>query len=75
MPIGPGKYDDLATHARKAAGISDEFVNGGIALIVIGGNRGTGFSVQADPLTTLTLPAILRAMADEMESTFRAGGF
>lgn len=59
--IGPGKYDDLATLARFRADAR------GVILIVIEGNHGSGFSVQAPAATTLALPAMLRLMANEIE--------
>lgn len=61
MAIGPGKYDDLATLAREQAHAA------GVILIVLGGDKGSGFAVQADPLTTLKLPDMLRHMADQIE--------
>ena len=54
MPIGPGKYDDLCTLLRERAGIGEQ--GGGVLVIVLGGNRGNGFSCQADLATTMALP-------------------
>jgi hypothetical protein len=57
MAIGPGKYDDECTHVRletKAAGV---------LLIVIDGEHGSGFSCQADVVTTLMLPELLETVA------------
>jgi hypothetical protein len=65
MPIGPGKYDELATMVRKHAGMSKED-GGGVIVIVLGGDKGNGFSVQADLMTTLTLPDILESIARQM---------
>ena len=45
---------------RAEAGLTDDS-NGGV--IVLGGNRGTGFSCQADIRTTRTLPDILEDIA------------
>lgn len=59
--IGPGKYDDLCTHAREASDAS------AVILIVLGGNKGPGFCVQASPEEALALPAILRHIAAEIE--------
>ena len=61
MAIGPGKYDEetqavrVATHAQS------------VMLIVIGGDRGSGFSVQSDVVTLSRLPEMLRFMADEID--------
>lgn len=38
MPVGPGKYDDVATRVRELTGAE------AVALIVVGGVKGTGFS-------------------------------
>ena len=59
MPIGPGKYDDLCTLLRERAGIGEQ--GGGVLVIVLGGNRGNGFSCQADLATTMALPELLEA--------------
>jgi hypothetical protein len=58
--IGPGKYDDVCTAARtttKAAGV---------ILIVIGGERGSGFSCQTDAATLLALPDLLETLARQI---------
>jgi len=62
----PGKYDDVCDVAREAVGITNES-GGGILLIVIGGNKGNGFSVQCDLRTALTIPGLLRNVADDLE--------
>jgi len=61
--MGPGKYDKVCTLAAKLAGING---GGGVVLIVIDGDQGSGFSVQADPTVTRMLPLLLRKMADEL---------
>lgn len=66
-PVGPGKYDELATYALRQS------VAEGVIVIVINGRRGTGMAVQASLPLTLTLPAVLRACADDIEASFRAG--
>jgi hypothetical protein len=66
MPLGPGKYDELCTHAREMAKAE------GVAIIVLKGSSGSGFSVQGSPAMTLDLPRLLRAMADEIEKSFAA---
>jgi len=66
MPMGPGKYDALCSEVRvgsKAAAV---------LLMVIAGDKGSGFSVQtADPELLAALPAILRDVAKQIED---AGG-
>lgn len=64
--IGPGKYDALATAAREAAKAR------GVILIVFGGDKGSGFSAQLDALGTLSIPQILREIADEIEREWQA---
>jgi hypothetical protein len=61
MAIGPGKYDDEASAVMEATGAS------GVILIVIGGDRGQGFSCQATLEVTLALPAMLRNIANQIE--------
>jgi hypothetical protein len=66
MPLGPGKYDDLATLVRERAGITED---GGVIVIVLGGNRGNGFACQADLRTTLLLPDLLEDMARQIRES------
>ena len=63
MTFGPGKYDHLTTLVRKRAGVTE---GGGVVLIVVGGDKGPGFSVQADFETSLMLPDILEMVAKQM---------
>lgn len=67
--LGPGKYDDLCTYVRTHAQAK------GALLLVIAGNKGGGFSCQADLETTLKLPGILRLLASQLEAEgpLRAG--
>lgn len=61
MPIGPGKYDDLCTHAREASEAQ------GVILIVIQGKLGSGFSAQLMPGNLLEVATALRKIADQVE--------
>lgn len=61
MAQGPGKYDDLCTQVREQAKAD------GAVLMILGGEYGNGFSVQADFLAMLQLPSVLRMMADQIE--------
>jgi predicted TIM-barrel fold metal-dependent hydrolase len=63
MPIGPGKYEDLATYVREKAQAA------GVIVLVIDGHKGNGFTVQALEHVMLALPALLRHMADQIESS------
>lgn len=67
MPIGKGKYDDLCTYVRETAKAE------GAIIIVIRGENGSGFSVQADSLNTISLPGTLRYMAQQIEDSFQKG--
>lgn len=58
--IGPGKYDDLCTTVRKKAKAR------GAIVIVLGGNKGNGFSCQADLASTLMLPDLLETLAKQI---------
>ena len=62
MAIGPGEYDDEATLVRERTHAA------GVILIVVGGDRGAGFAVQATPEATLDLPAVLRSIADQIDA-------
>jgi hypothetical protein len=61
MARGPGKYDDVATMALQETRAS------GVIVIVLGGDRGSGFSVQAVEGVVLDLPQLLRTTADQIE--------
>lgn len=65
----PGKYDDVCTWVREAVGLGGNEIQGygGVVVVVLGGDRGTGFSMQADPRTTAILPTILRSLANSIE--------
>jgi hypothetical protein len=65
MAIGEGKYDELCGQARDGAEAA------GAALLIIGGMRGSGFSVQMPPDLALLLPVMLRDMADQIEADLR----
>lgn len=58
--IGPGKYDDLCTMVREKSGAK------AVLVIVIDGDKGTGFSCQADLATVLILPEMLEYVADKI---------
>ena len=68
MARGPGKYDNLATLVRTRAKAE------GVIVIVIGGSKGSGFSVQATFEVTAKLPELLRTMADDIERDCDARG-
>lgn len=69
MALGPGKYDEQATalrHRTKAHSV---------VVIVIGGERGSGFSVQTEsPTFAHALPALLRDMAKQIDRSIREEG-
>lgn len=60
MALGPGKYDDLCTYVREQAKAD------GALVIIINGERGIGFSCQADGPTTLMLPDLLESVARQI---------
>lgn len=62
MPMGPGKYEPECTEALLKTGGHT------VLLIVLGGAKGTGFSMATtDPASIALVPAILRSTADEIE--------
>jgi hypothetical protein len=64
MPVGPGKYDAECTKALLDTNAACT------VLIVLGGNRGNGFSVTSRvPVTddSLGLARMLREMADQVD--------
>jgi hypothetical protein len=58
--IGPGKYDDLCTLVREGAKA------GAVVVIIIDGEHGFGFSVQATAGFTYKLPDILDTLAKDI---------
>lgn len=62
MTAGPGKYDDVCTVARESTDASS------VVLIVIDGNKGTGFSVQSDLDTLVRLPELLEELARQIRN-------
>lgn len=68
MPVGPGKYDELANHCFKEAKAR------GVVLMVLDGEHGNGFSVVGDRSTLAYIPQLLREMADGIERDMRSAG-
>ena len=61
MSIGPGRYDDLASIVREETGADC------VVVMVIGGKRGNGFSVQVTSLDMLAhLPPLLADIAKQI---------
>jgi hypothetical protein len=63
MTFGPGKYDDLCTEVREKANAR------GAIVIVIGGERGNGFSCQGDLVTLSRLPDVLESLAVQIRKS------
>jgi hypothetical protein len=62
--MADNKYDQEVTSVRQFC-MAD-----GIALLVVNGHKGTGFSCQfVDKEMVKSVPALLRRMADEIESS------
>jgi hypothetical protein len=60
---GPGKYDEECTIAREATG------GVLVALIVLNGDRGSGFQIQGtDPELLRRMPGMLEFMARQMRA-------
>jgi hypothetical protein len=65
MALGPGRYDDLCTEARLKAKA------GGAILIIFGGDKGVGFSIQAPPELLVGLPDLLHGIADTIKEDIK----
>lgn len=63
MAIGSGKYDDECTYVRERTQAK------GTIVIVVDGNKGSGFACQADLLTTVALPIMLENIAREIRES------
>jgi hypothetical protein len=61
MPKGPGKYDDLCALVRERSG-------GQVIVIVIGGDKGSGFSFQGEEGMLERLPDLLEVVAKQMRA-------
>lgn len=62
MPVGPGKYDKECTRVRE------RYRAAGAVVIVIGGTKGEGFSMQLrSDIEPRTIVTVLRTVADEIE--------
>lgn len=62
MTMGPGRYDDVCTKARELAKAK------GTLLIVLDGEKGNGFSCQADLKTMSQVPDILENIARQIRA-------
>ncbi len=60
--IGEGKYDQVCSLARMAAGAE------GALLIVLNGRHGNGFSAQISIRMVEFIPALLRDVANQIEA-------
>lgn len=69
MTIGPGKYDDELTEARKNAKAK------GAILIIYEGKYGDGFSCQLPLYMMRVVPSVLRQVADQIELEIKANQF
>lgn len=59
--LGPGKYDLECEHVRKMAGAQ------GVILLVLNGDRGTGFSAQIPAEGFDMIPNVLRQVAGQTD--------
>jgi hypothetical protein len=73
MPTGPGKYDAEASLVQMRTNAQ------GVLLIVLEGDKGDGFSIasfdiQATLQITLSLPKLLREMANQIDAEIKEHG-
>jgi len=62
MTTGSGKYDDVCTTVRERTGAR------AVAVIIIDGDKGNGFSVQSEEAWLKVLPDILETMAQKIRA-------
>lgn len=67
MPEGPGKYDDLCTYVAEQIGLREGGEPGGVILIVVNGDKGNGFSCQADFQTLIRIPELLESVVEQLK--------
>lgn len=67
MAIGPGKYDDLCTLVREKANAE------GAIVIILGGDRGSGFSCQTSMTVLLQLCDVLDDMVKQIRQQQQHG--
>jgi hypothetical protein len=65
MAYGPGKYDAECTMIRELTNAR------GVIVLVVGGDRGGGFSCQGDLDLQLRLPMILEDIARQMRESLQ----
>lgn len=63
MAPGPGKYDDLCTFVRENAKAK------GALVIILDGEKGSGFSCQADLAVARQLPKMLENIAKQIRES------
>lgn len=66
MPIGPGKYAAVCNRALVDTDAD------AVILVIIGGKNGAGFDVQGRAGVVVSLPPMLRHMADVIEKEEKA---
>lgn len=76
MSLGPGKYDADLSLALDAIRAREPRVMGGCLIVfALPGEPASvgGFASQLTLEATLSLPGVLRSMADQIEETHRRG--
>ena len=63
MPQGPGKYNELCTYVRLQAKAQAAII------VVINGDKGSGFSVQQPEGSALELAQLLETMAADIRKS------
>lgn len=71
MAIGPGKYDDLCTYVAEKTGVTSR--GGAAFIIVINGDKGSGFSSIGDLWTMMRVPDVLESMAKQIREDLAKG--
>ena len=68
MSWGPGKYDDICTEVREKTN-----AQGGVLLVILDGDKGSGFSCQTDLVGTIALADLLENVARQIREHGIAG--
>jgi hypothetical protein len=62
--VNKGQYDDICESICQQVAI--DRVGGGVLVVVIGGDRGSGFSCHSDFASILHMPRLLEQIADKI---------
>lgn len=73
MALGAGRYDDELTAAVRAAKVKEPTVMGGVLILCTPNGEGSGFSCQLPMSVLVSLPSVLRQVADQIDADLARG--